>query len=150
MGTVDERSTHSTPPTSGRLKILIVDDSKTSRLALESILAPFAECDVAGDGVDALKAFSLAWERGDPYRLICMDIMMPHLDGIQALKMIRKMEREMGVLKSDGVKVIMITSIDNPLFIFEAYHRGGANAYLYKPVDKAKLLDELKRLEIIT
>lgn len=150
MGTADEKTnTDSMPPASGRLKILIVDDSKTSRLALESILAPFGDCDAAGDGVDALKAFSLAWERGDPYRLICMDIMMPHLDGIQALKMIRKMEREMGVLKSDGVKVVMITSVDNPLFIFEAYHRGGANAYLYKPVEKAKLLNELIRLGLI-
>ena len=151
MGIGQERKDESDPmpPAHGRLKILIVDDSKTSRLALERILAPLGDCDLAGDGVDALKAFSLAWERGDPYHLICLDIMMPHLDGLQALKMIRTMEREMGILKADGAKIIMITSIENPLYVFEAYHRGGANAYLYKPIDMHKILAELKRLELI-
>lgn len=137
------------PLQDGKLRILIVDDSTTSRLALERILSPHGDCDLAGNGVDAVKAFALAWECDRPYHLICLDIMMPHLDGIEALKMIRQKEREMGILKSDGAKIIMITSVENPLFIFEAYHRGGADAYLYKPIDGTKLREELGRLGLI-
>jgi two-component system, chemotaxis family, chemotaxis protein CheY len=132
-----------------RLKILIVDDSKTSRLALERLLAPYGDCDHGADGEDAIKAFSMAWEQGRPYELICLDIMMPRVDGIQALMIMRRMEREIGILKPNGAKIIMVTSIDNPRIVFEAYYRGGADAYLYKPVEKQKLLDELKRLELI-
>lgn len=136
------------PVPGGRLRILIVDDSKTSRLALESILSPYGDCDLAGNGEDAIKAFSLAWERNNPYDLICMDIMMPRVDGIQALKMIRKMEREMGIMQSEASKVVMISAVDNPRYIFEAYHQGRANAYIYKPLDKQKILEELKKLNL--
>ena len=132
-----------------RLRILIVDDSKTSRLALERILEPYGDCELGSNGEDAIKAFSLAWEQGRPYDLICLDIMMPHVDGIQALMIIRRMEREMGILNPHGAKVIIVTNIDNPSIVFEAYYRGGANAYLYKPVDKSKLTSELKRLALI-
>ena len=91
----------------------------------------------------------MAWEQGLPYDLICLDIMMPHVDGIQALMIIRRMEREMGILKPNGARIIIVTNIDNPSIVFEAYYRGGADAYLYKPVDKTKLTAELKRLKLI-
>lgn len=137
-------------PDRDRLRILIVDDSKTSRLALERILEPYGDCDLGSNGEDAIKAFSMAWEQGSPYDLICMDIMMPHVDGIQALMIIRRMERERGILKQDGARIVIVTSIDNPNAVFEAYYRGGADAYLYKPVEKEKLIAELKRLGLAT
>lgn len=133
----------------GRLRILIVDDSKTSRLALERILADYGDCDLGATGADAIKAFTLAWEQGHPYDLICLDVMMPHVDGIQALMIIRRMERERGILKASGAKILMVTSVDNPRIVFEAMYRGSADAYLYKPVDKQKILDELRRLALI-
>jgi len=133
-------------PDRDRLRILVVDDSRTSRLALERILEPYGDCELGANGEDAIKAFAMAWEQGRPYDLICMDIMMPHVDGIQALMIIRRMERERGILKQDGAKVVVVTNIDNPSIVFEAYYRGGADAYLYKPVDRAKLISELKRL----
>ena len=137
------------PSYHARLRILIVDDSKTSRLALERLLEPYGDCELGSNGEDAIKAFSMAWEQGLPYDLICLDIMMPHVDGIQALMIIRRMEREMGILKPNGARIIIVTNIDNPSIVFEAYYRGGADAYLYKPVDKTKLTDELKRLKLI-
>jgi len=137
------------PSYHARLRILIVDDSKTSRLALERLLEPYGDCELGSNGEDAIKAFSMAWEQGLPYDLICLDIMMPHVDGIQALMIIRRMEREMGILKPNGARIIIVTNIDNPSIVFEAYYRGGADAYLYKPVDKTKLTAELKRLKLI-
>jgi len=134
------------PSDHARLRILIVDDSKTSRLALERLLEPYGDCELGSTGEDAIKAFSMAWEQGRPYDLICLDIMMPHVDGIQALMIIRRMEREMGILKPGSAKIIIVSNIDNPSIVFEAYYRGGADSYLYKPVDKTKLVAELQRL----
>ncbi|MEN6473903.1 MAG: response regulator [Syntrophaceae bacterium] len=137
------------PTDHARKRILIVDDSKTSRLALERLLEPYGDCELGSNGEDAIKAFSMAWEQGHPYDLICLDVMMPHVDGIQALMIIRRMEREMGILKPDSAKIIIVTNIDNPSIVFEAYYRGGADAYLYKPIEKTKLTAELKRLTLI-
>ena len=71
-------------------KVLIVEDEFTSRKILEDILSPYGQCDMVVDGNDAIKIFKLALKENDPYNLICMDIMMPKMDGQQALKEIRK------------------------------------------------------------
>jgi two-component system, chemotaxis family, chemotaxis protein CheY len=132
-----------------KLRILLADVSMTSRLALERILSDFGTCDAAEDGMDSVKAFTLAWEFGRNYDLICIDLMLPRVGGIDAIKMIRKIEREMGVLKADAVKIIVITAVVNPAYIFEACYRGGANSYLYKPVDRKKILEEMAKLGLI-
>jgi two-component system chemotaxis response regulator CheY len=134
------------PEYDGKLKILLADTSMTSRLALERILEGYGHCDSAEDGMDTVKVFTLALELGSPYSLICMDLMLPRLGGIDAMKMIRRIEREMGVLKADAVKIIVITAVNNPMYLFEACYRGGANAYLYKPVDRTKLIGEMEKL----
>jgi len=41
------------------------------------------------DGIEAVDAFMLALDEGKPYDLVCLDIMMPKLDGTRALKAIR-------------------------------------------------------------
>jgi two-component system chemotaxis response regulator CheY len=137
------------PNDEGKLRILLADVSMTSRLALERILAGYGHCDSAEDGMDALKVFTLALELGHPYDLVCIDLMLPRVGGIDAIKMMRRIEREMGVLKADAVKVIVITAVDNPAYIFEACYRGGANAYLYKPVDRLKLIAEMEKMGLI-
>lgn len=128
------------------MKILIVEDDFTARRILKGILAPHGECDIVVDGREAVQAFRLAWEEGQPFDLICLDIMMPHLDGHEALQQIRDMEKAMGVKGSDEVKVIMITALGDAKTVIKAFYRGGATAYLVKPIDKSKLLDEIRKL----
>jgi two-component system chemotaxis response regulator CheY len=137
------------PDSEGNLRILLADVSMTSRLATERILSDYGTCDAAEDGMDSVKAFTLAWELGRNYDLICIDLMLPRVGGIDAIKMMRKIEREMGVLKADSVKIIVITAVVNPAYIFEACYRGGANSYLYKPVDRKKILEEMIKLGLI-
>ncbi len=84
------------------MRILIVEDDFTSRRLLQKILAPYGECDIAVDGKEALEAFTLAVREGRRYRLICLDIMMPEMDGQQVLKKIRQMEKELGISPSGG------------------------------------------------
>lgn len=130
------------------MKILIVEDDFMVRRILKEILSPYGDCDVAIDGQEAVQAFRMAWEDNKPYDLICLDIMMPVMDGQESLKVIRKEEVEMGVPPSEEAKIIMITALDDQKSIFEAYYKGGATSYIVKPVVKEKLLEEIRKLGI--
>ena len=63
------------------MRALIVDDDFYSRSFLEYILHPYAKCDAAVNGEDAIMAFKKALEGGDPYTLVFMDLLMPVIDG---------------------------------------------------------------------
>jgi two-component system chemotaxis response regulator CheY len=132
------------------MKILIVEDDAISRQIIQNILMRFGRCDAVVDGNEAVDAFRLALEDGEPYDLVCLDIMMPGLDGQAALKQIREIERGMQIRGERETKVIMLTALDDPHSVVEAYYRGGATAYLVKPVQSHKLLLELHRLGLIT
>lgn len=132
------------------MKTLIVEDESTSLVILNELLSPFGECYTAVDGAEAIRAFRVALEENEPYDLICMDIMMPNIDGQQALKEIRKIETEKHVRNSDKVKVIMTTALEDQKNVIDAFYKGGAASYLVKPIDKKKLLDEIRKLELIS
>ncbi|HKK00786.1 MAG TPA: response regulator [Desulfuromonadales bacterium] len=131
------------------MRILIAEDDFTSRVLMQKLLIPYGECDVVVDGEEALEAFSLALEEGEPYRLVCLDIMMPKMDGQQALKAIRQVEHERGVSPRNEVRIIMTTALDSPKEVVEAYYRGGCTGYLVKPIEKAKLQELLTDLGIV-
>lgn len=131
------------------MKILIVEDDFISRRILKDILSPWGDCDIVVDGEEAIQAFKLAREDNEPYDLICMDIMMPNMDGQEALKQIRQIEKEAGVRGSLEVKVIMVTALDDPKTVFRAYYKGGATSYIVKPIEKEKLLQEIRSLGLI-
>lgn len=131
------------------MKILIVEDDFVARRTLKEILSPYGECDVVVDGEEAIQAFQMAWEEKAPYDLICMDIMMPRLDGQESLTRIREMEKHKGVKGSDEVRVIMISALDDPKTVINAFYRGGATAYIVKPVRKKALLQEIRAFGLI-
>ena len=80
------------------MKTLIAEDDFTSRLLLQAILSPYGECHIAVNGREALHAFNLAHEEGHPYDLVCLDIMMPELDGHAVLSALRPLKRLKGFL----------------------------------------------------
>ena len=132
------------------MKILIAEDDNISRQIIHKILVRFGRCDAVVDGAEAVEAFKLALEDGEPYDLICLDIMMPGVDGQAALMQIRKMEHRLELRGEREVKVIMLTALDDAHSVVEAYYRGGATAYLVKPIESTKLMLELERLGLIT
>lgn len=132
------------------MRTLIVEDDFVARSILKNSLSPYSDCDIAVDGEEALQAFNLAWEENKPYDLICLDIMMPKMDGQAALKKIREHEDLLSIHKSKVVKVIMITALSDPKNVVEAYHRGGAASYLVKPIDRSKLIQEIKNFGLIS
>ncbi len=131
------------------MKILIVDDDFLSRKLLHFILAPYGHCDIAVNGEEAIRAFKLAMDEKKPYDLICLDIMMPEMDGQEAIKKIRKIEKEKGIGAVDEVKVIMITALGDTRNVIDAFYFGGATSYLVKPIDHNKVVKELENLGLM-
>ncbi len=128
------------------MRILIVEDDSASRRVMQKILSEFGECHITVDGNEAIEAYKKSWLNVKPYDLICMDIMMPNIDGHEALIEIRKIEKEMGLDGSREVKVIMTTALDDPKNVVQAFYKGGATSYIVKPIAKKKLLDEIEKL----
>ena len=64
------------------MKILIAEDDFASRKFMLRFLSKFGECDVTVDGMEAVDAFLMALDCDEGYDLVCLDIMMPELDGI--------------------------------------------------------------------
>lgn len=131
------------------MRCLITEDDFISRRILRELLTPYFDIEIAVDGEEAITAFKLAHQAKQPFDLICMDIMMPKLDGRDALRQIRQMEKQMEVPPNLEVKVIMTTALDGPKTVFDSFYQDGATAYLVKPISKQKLARELRALGLI-
>jgi two-component system chemotaxis response regulator CheY len=129
------------------MKALIVEDDFTSRLLLQEILKDFGEAHIAVNGKEAVEAARGAIDSGDPYDLICMDIMMPEMNGYEALKEIRSIEESHGIRSSLGAKIFMVSALDGMKDVFQGFE-GLCDAYLFKPVEKAKLLERLRQFAL--
>lgn len=130
------------------MRALIVDDDTIGRRLMEKFLSPYAECDLAGDGLEALKAFILAATENRPYDLICLDIMMPLMDGQETLQRIRQFEDKFSLAEKNRVKVIMTTALADREHIRQAAV-DKCSAYLVKPIQKVQLLEKLKSLGFV-
>ena len=126
------------------MKTLIVEDDFISRRIMKELLAPLGDCVLAVDGAEALEAFRMALDENRPYDLVCMDIMMPNMDGHEALERIRGLERERGIQGALEAKIIMTTALDDPKNVVEAFYRGGATSYVVKPVTRQRLMTEIR------
>jgi two-component system chemotaxis response regulator CheY len=127
------------------MKCLIVEDDFVARTLLQKFLSDVSECHIAARGQEAMRAFTAALDEGDPYDLICLDIMMPEMDGHQVLQAVRQLEDERGIHGLDGVKVIVTTALGDSKNIMGAFSKG-CEAYLVKPLSKAKLFKEMDQL----
>lgn len=125
------------------MKVLIAEDDVISYRLLEKILAPFGACDIAPDGAEAMRLFELALQAEQPYDLVCLDIMMPKMNGQEVLKAIRRLERERELAEQNEARIFMTTALDSPQNVIEAYYRGGCSGYLVKPIKKQQILDLL-------
>ncbi|MDK2941060.1 response regulator [Acetobacterium carbinolicum] len=130
------------------MKILIVEDDMVSRRFLGKFLAQYGECDIVVDGMEALDAYLIAIKEEDPYDLICLDIMMPKVDGVKVLKAIRDFEVQRGILPEEKVKIIIITALADTEFVNTAFDLG-CEAYAAKPVDTDKLVEVMNKLGVI-
>lgn len=130
------------------MRILIVEDELVSRFLLTEILSAYGLCNVAVDGEEGVKAVKLALKKNEPYDLICLDIMMPVMDGQDALKAIRSLEKNSGISRDKQSKIIMITALNDYDNISKSYWEF-CDGYFVKPFEKKKLIALLKDLKLL-
>lgn len=120
------------------MRILVVEDDYVSRKVLAAMLAPWGEVDTAVDGTEALGKIDAAKRMSAPYDLICLDIMMPGLDGREVLKEVRKEEERQGVAPLAGIKIVMVTAISSYSEVASAF-REQCDGYVAKPINASQL-----------
>ncbi len=116
-------------------KVLIIDDSLTNNVLLESLLQSAGiDSTLAYSGKEALKILKI-----EKPSLILLDIMMPDMDGFMVLDHINKNE------STQNIPVIMITAKDDNESIMRAKN-AGVKDFILKPIDIEKVLESVKKL----
>ncbi|WP_417477009.1 ATP-binding protein [Maricaulis sp.] len=108
-----------------RTTILAAEDVLTNRLVLQSLLAPRCrEITLVEDGAQAIEA----WKRRRP-DIILMDIQMPVMDGVTAIRALRALEAEQNLPRTPIIALTANTMADQ----INAYRQAGADNHLAKP-----------------
>ncbi|MBT9281446.1 MAG: response regulator [Hydrogenibacillus schlegelii] len=115
-------------------RILVVDDAAFMRMMLKDILTKNGY-EVVGEAPDGAKAVELYQELKPD--LVTMDITMPEMDGIQALKEIKKIDPQ--------AKVIMCSAMGQQAMVIEAI-QAGAKDFVVKPFQAERVLEAVRKL----
>jgi DNA-binding NarL/FixJ family response regulator len=107
------------------INVLIADDHAIVRIGLRKILQAQRDIIVIGEAADGQEAISSAMNRDQHCDLIIMDVAMPGINGIDAIRTIREYLKE--------IKILILSMYDTPEHIFRAFH-AGADGYLLKGV----------------
>ena len=126
------------------MKILIAEDDFVSRKLVNTLLAALGEVDIAANGNEAIIAVKMALKNNQPYDFICLDILMPEVDGIMALKKIRQLEAQKGLNPETRSKIIMTTAVSDKNYVLSAA-QADCDGYLVKPIKKDRLFDEIRK-----
>ncbi len=131
-----------------KLKILLAEDDFATRKFMSKFLEKYGDCDVTVDGMEAVDAFLMAIEDDEPYDLVCLDVMMPVMDGYQALMGIRNIEKQQNTAPENMVKVIMTTALNDERNVKKAFELG-CTVYSGKPLNVEKFEEVLAKLGLI-
>jgi len=131
------------------MRTLIAEDNLTNSQLMLKMLETWGPCEVAGDGKVAVDMYRQALADGTPFELVCLDVMMPEMDGHEALAVIRQVEMELAVPQSKRAKVLMTSAVDATASM-QGARASGCDGYLVKPIRKYKLYEALEQLGLIT
>jgi len=114
------------------MKILIADDNEAARRLLQLYLSGYGTLVTVENGMKAIEVFSQALDTNERFDLICIDYIMPEIDGIEVTKTIRSLEQEHGISEKDRVRIIMSSAVDQGSEIMKAY-TNGCDSYMIRP-----------------
>lgn len=129
------------------MRILIVEDDFVSRSILSQLLSDLGTTDVAVNGREAVEAVTLGIEEKKPYDLICLDIMMPEMNGKEALQLIRETEAAAAIEGLGRAKIVMTTALNTSKDIMAAF-RDECDGYLVKPIHRQNIVSLFNQIGI--
>ncbi len=127
-------------------KWLIVDDDELSCMMLGNFLKKYARCDTARDGRQALEFFEHSVAVASPYRLICVDLAMPLMNGHALVRKIRELEKIHDLART---KLFVISSSSSPWDMADTVLENISDDYVVKPFRAAELAALLKKHGLI-
>ncbi len=130
------------------MKVLIIDDFSLNREILTKFLVSIAKCDLVESGKNALIVIKDAIQKNDHYDLICLDLMMPEMDGFEVLKEIRRIEIELGVQPAKNTKIMITSELKDGDSVSKTIQLG-CNGYLSKPYNKQNLKLQLEKMKLL-
>ena len=89
------------------MKILIIDDEEIIHKQLTDLLAPYGNCDIACNDLEAVDKFNKNLSHHSPYDLIFLDIDMPVPKGMKTLENIRHIEDKNNIKPIDKAFIIL-------------------------------------------
>ncbi len=118
-------------------KILIVDDEPDLRMMFKDILSTYGyQIDEAADGVECLEKMSK-----DKFDLVLLDLMMPRMDGMEALTRIKQDKDKYG-----NAAILILTNLTSDVAIKEGFERK-ADGYLIKTeLTPEEILKEIEKV----
>ena len=131
------------------MKCLIVEDSEFAREGLKFFLADHAEIETAVNGLEGVARFSRALTAGEGFDLVLLDIVMPEMDGHQALRLMRQAEKDHGGDPAKKAVIIMTTALNSPKNMEEAIWDGDCTDSRVKPIVRADLMGMLRRYGLL-
>ena len=120
------------------MKILIVDDDLINQKLLSAVLADYGDIDVAENGKVAVDMVKSNFVNDVYYDIVFLDIMMPVMNGHEALKAMRKLEEQEGIQLGDGMKIVMVSALSDKKDVLAAFS-SGCEHYIVKPVKQEKI-----------
>ncbi|MFP4168624.1 MAG: response regulator [Desulfonatronovibrionaceae bacterium] len=130
------------------MRFLVADDNELNLKVMEKLLNEIGECELVVNGQEAVDAYRRSLQEKRPFSAVFMDIMMPVMDGQQALQAIREMEKGAGIKLSRQVPAIMATALEDTKNVTQAFFRGEVSAYIVKPFDREKVLEALREADL--
>jgi len=118
-----------------KVTFVITDDALFMRTLLRKIIEQFEEYEVVGEASNGLEAIEVA-KKYQP-DILTLDITMPEMDGIQAVKEILKV--------SPKTRIIMVSAMGQQSMVIEAIKQG-AKDFVVKPFDKSRVYQSIKNV----
>lgn len=116
------------------LKVLIVDDAAFMRMMIKDILTK-NEFEIVGEASNGIQAIELyKQERPD---VVTMDITMPEMDGIEAVKLIKEFD--------PNARIIMCSAMGQQSMVKDAI-KAGARDFIVKPFQADKVLEAINKI----
>jgi two-component system chemotaxis response regulator CheY len=121
------------------MKALIAEDDFINRRVMQLLLAGYGKCDVADNGKSALRMFQEAYEDKKPYNLVCLDNVLPEMNGQELLCAIRNYEASRSIYGRDASRVMFISMDSKKETILDAF-RNQCDGFMLKPFKKRDLI----------
>jgi two-component system chemotaxis response regulator CheY len=130
-------------------RYLIVEDDEMSREMLRDFLSEFAPCEVAENGLEGLILFENSLLANNPYSLLCIDLMMPEMNGLALIRKIRELEKTHMISMESRTKIFVISASDSTWDKADLMLDGLCDDYIVKPFNRSVLMADLYKNKIV-